>query len=71
MVLFNKTMLSLLTIPTSTVTDLMANVSSFFSDFYVLIVLAISVPLAFYIIQKIVNLFVVRKDVKKYMDDKF
>ena len=69
--MFNKTMLSLLTIPTSTVTDLMANVSSFFSDFYVLIVLAISVPLAFYIIQKIVNLFVVRKDVKKYMDDKF
>lgn len=50
-------MLTLLTIPSSTVSDLMANVSSIFSDTWVLVVLAIAIPLAFTILHYIKGLF--------------
>lgn len=45
------------TVPSTTVTDLMATVSSVFSETWVLVVLAIGIPLAFYIIHLIKGLF--------------
>jgi len=45
------------TIPTSTVSDLMASVSSVFTSTWEVVVLAIAIPLAFVIIAKVKGLF--------------
>jgi type II secretory pathway component PulF len=45
------------TIPTSTVTDLMASVSDVFTSVWLLVVLAIAIPLAFVLIHYIKGLF--------------
>jgi len=49
-------MLSIITLPGTTVSDLMANVGVLFSDLWTLLALAIGVPLAFYIIRKVISL---------------
>jgi len=45
-----------LVLPASSTTDIMAYVGGFFGDLWVLIALAIGVPLAFYIISRVVGL---------------
>jgi hypothetical protein len=44
-----------ITMPASTTADLMAYVGGFFGDLWVLIALAIGVPLAFYIISRVIG----------------
>ena len=46
----------MITLPTSTIDVLMEYVGTLFSDLWVLIALAIAVPLAFYIIGKVISL---------------
>jgi len=43
-------------IPTSTPADLMAYVGGIFSDVWIIVALAIGVPLAFYVIKKVIAL---------------
>jgi hypothetical protein len=43
-------------IPTTTPTDLMAYVGGIFSDVWLVVALAIGVPLAFYVIRKVIAL---------------
>ncbi|MHA1297367.1 MAG: hypothetical protein ACTSPH_12270 [Promethearchaeota archaeon] len=47
----------MITIPASATSDLLASVSGLISDFWVLIALAISIPLFFYVVKKIAGLF--------------
>ena len=49
-------MLTLVTLPTASSTDLLANVGVLFSDLWVIIALAIGIPLAFYIIKRVIAL---------------
>lgn len=49
-------MLSIITLPGSAVSDLMANVGVLFSDLWILLALAVGVPLGFYIIRKVISL---------------
>lgn len=46
----------LITLPATATEDLMAYVGDMFTDLWVLIALAIGIPLAFYIIGKVVSL---------------
>jgi hypothetical protein len=48
---------SILTIPASGTADLLAYVGTLFSDVWVLVALAIGIPLAFYIISRVIGLF--------------
>jgi len=45
-----------ITLPASTTEDLMAYVGGFFGDLWVLIALAIGIPLAFYVISRVIGL---------------
>ena len=47
----------MLTIPTTAVADLTANVSTLFGDVWVLMALIIGLPLGFYVIKKVIGLF--------------
>lgn len=47
---------SFLTLPTGAITDLLGYVGGLFTDLWAIIALAIGVPLAFYIIGKVVSL---------------
>jgi hypothetical protein len=49
-------MLSYITLPTSAPTDLFAAVGTLTTDLWVLIAIAIGVPIAFYIIRKVIGL---------------
>lgn len=45
------------TVPTSTVTDLMASVTDVFDSTWTLVILALALPLGFWLIHKIIGLF--------------
>jgi len=45
-----------ITLPASTTEDLMAYVGGFFGDLWVLVALAIGIPLAFYVISRVIGL---------------
>jgi hypothetical protein len=49
-------MLSIITLPGSAGTDMLANVGVLFTDLWVLIALAVGIPLAFYIIKRVIAL---------------
>jgi hypothetical protein len=49
-------MLTLVSLPSASSTDLLANVGVLFSDLWVIIALAIGVPLAFYVIKRVIAL---------------
>jgi len=49
-------MFTFITLPVGAVDELMAYVGGFFGDMWALIALAIGVPLAFYIISKVISL---------------
>jgi hypothetical protein len=49
-------MLSFITIPTASSSDLFASVGALVGDLWVLLALAMGVPLAFYIIRRVVAL---------------
>lgn len=49
-------MFSIISLPVNTATDLMANVGVLFTDLWVLLALAIGIPLAFYVIRKVISL---------------
>jgi hypothetical protein len=49
-------MLSIVTLPTASSTDLLANVGVLFTDLWVMIALAVGIPLAFYIIKRVIAL---------------
>ena len=49
-------MFSYLTLPTSAPTDLFATIGAIFSDLWILIALAVGIPLAFYFIHLIISL---------------
>jgi hypothetical protein len=48
---------TILTIPASGTADLLAYVGGLFTDTWVLIALAIGIPLAFYVISRVIGLF--------------
>lgn len=47
----------MITLPVDAVTDLTAQVSTLVTDLWVVIALIIGIPLAFYIIKKVIGLF--------------
>lgn len=47
----------MITLPVDAVTDLTAQVSTLVADLWVVIALIIGIPLAFYIIKKVIGLF--------------
>ena len=49
-------MLSIITLPTSTLADLTAQAGILFTDLWVVIALAVGIPLAFYVIRKVIAL---------------
>jgi hypothetical protein len=49
-------MLTYITVPETALTDLMASSGTLFTDLWELIAIAIGIPLAFYVIRKIVSL---------------
>jgi hypothetical protein len=49
-------MLSIITLPTGAETDLFASVGTLTTDLWVIIALAIGVPLAFYVIKQVIAL---------------
>lgn len=49
-------MLSVITLPETASTDMLANVGTLTTDLWVLIALAIGIPLAFYVIRKVIAL---------------
>jgi len=50
-------MLSIITIPASGTSDLLAYTGELFTDTWQLVALAIGIPLAFYIISRVIGLF--------------
>ena len=53
---FLTQMLSLVVLPSASSTDLLANVGTLFTDLWVIIALAIGIPLAFYVIKRVIAL---------------
>lgn len=49
-------MLSIITLPSASSTELTAQIGTLFTDLWVMIALAIGVPLAFYVIRKVIAL---------------
>lgn len=49
-------MLSIITLPSASSTDLMSNIGILFTDLWVIIALAIGLPLAFYVIKRVIAL---------------
>ena len=49
-------MFSIITLPGTAQTDMLANIGELTTDLWVLIALAIGVPLAFYVIKKLIAL---------------
>jgi hypothetical protein len=49
-------MLSIITLPAGVQTDMLANVGTLFTDLWLLLAVAIGVPLAFYVIRKVIAL---------------
>jgi len=49
-------MLTIIALGSSTATDLFASASTLFSDLWTLIAVAIGIPLAFYIIRRVIGL---------------
>ena len=49
-------MFSIITMPLEASTDLLANVGVLFSDLWIVIALAIGIPLAFYVIRRVIAL---------------
>lgn len=49
-------MLTFLTFPSASTTEILANVSGLFTDLWYLIALAIGIPLAFYVIRRVMAL---------------
>jgi hypothetical protein len=49
-------MLTIVALPTSTATDLLASTGTLFTDLWVIIALAVGIPLAFYVIRKVIAL---------------
>jgi hypothetical protein len=47
---------AVITIPTSTPTDMLAYAGTLFSDLYLVVVLAVGIPLAFYVIRRVIAL---------------
>ena len=47
----------MITLPDTAVTDLTENISTLTSDLWVVIALVIGIPLAFYVIKKVIALF--------------
>lgn len=47
----------MITLPETAVDDLTANISTLTSDLWVVIALVIGIPLAFYVIKKVIGLF--------------
>lgn len=47
----------MITLPSSAIADVTANISTLTSDLWVVIALVIGVPLAFYVIKKVIGLF--------------
>lgn len=47
----------MITLPDTAVADLTANISTLTSDLWVVIALVIGIPLAFYVIKKVIGLF--------------
>jgi hypothetical protein len=54
---FFTAMLSLITLPSTAVADLTANIGTLATDLWPVIVLAISIPLAFYVIGRVIGMF--------------
>jgi hypothetical protein len=61
-------MFSYISLPTSAPTDLFAATGSIFSDIWVLIALAVGIPLAFFIIDLIISL-VYPEHAQQYTDE--
>lgn len=49
-------MLSIITLPVGADADLLANAGTLFTDLWVLIAIAIGIPLAFYVIRRVIAL---------------
>jgi hypothetical protein len=49
-------MLTILTLPSASTTDVLASVGTLFTDLWVLIAVAVGIPLAFYIIKRVIAL---------------
>lgn len=49
-------MLTIVSVPAGAVNDLMANTGQLFGDLWLVITLAVGLPLAFYIIKKVISL---------------
>jgi len=49
-------MLSIVSLPTSTPADLLASTGTLFTDLWMIIALAVGIPLAFYVIRKVIAL---------------
>ena len=49
-------MLSIVLLPTSTPADLLASTGTLFTDLWMVIALAVGIPLAFYVIRKVIAL---------------
>jgi hypothetical protein len=49
-------MLSIITLPGGAQTDLLANIGVLFTDLWIVIALAVGIPLAFYVIRKVIGL---------------
>jgi len=49
-------MLSIITLPGEAATDLLADAGTLFTDLWVLIAIAIGIPLAFYVIRRVIAL---------------
>lgn len=48
---------SIITLPTGAVGDIVENIGILFSDLWVVIAIVIGIPLAFYLIRKLIQLF--------------
>ena len=48
---------SIITLPTGAVGDIVDNIGILFSDLWVVIAIVIGIPLAFYLIRKVIQLF--------------
>ena len=49
-------MLTIITLPTASSTELLASAGTLFTDLWPIVALAIGIPLAFYIIQRVIGL---------------
>jgi hypothetical protein len=49
-------MLTILTLPETATDDLLANAGTLFTDLWAVIALAVGIPLAFYVIKKVIAL---------------